>query len=306
VRLSAAAMAEARDLAELLHVLVYEAAAPLGAGAGLLAALEPDGALRIVAAAGYDASVVSAWHRIPPTLDVPLQAAVVRQAPVLLADVRERAERFPLTRDLPATYEAQASLPLVADGRAVGVLGLSWSDRRRFDRQARALLAEVARAAAEPFLTLLRRDGDALDPVAPEVVGSRWFRAVLDSVQIPALLLTPLREPTGEVADLAVAFANAAAVAAVQRTEPLLGRRLLELYPGAVASGVFATCLAVLRTGTPERLEAIQDLDAGGPGPGLRLLELAIAKLGDGLLVTWLDPLRTGWREPAPPGGTAG
>jgi hypothetical protein len=295
LRLAGAALDDARDLGELIRCVVTEAAAPLGVAAGLLAALEPDGALRVVAGHGYDQAVLSAWHRIPPTLDVPLHAAVIRQAPVLLADVRERVDRFPLTRDLPRTYDGQASLPLVHAGRVVGVLGLSWPERATFDAAARRMLAELTEHVAPPFLRLLQRDGDDLDPVAVEVPSARWFRAALDALLVPCAVLEPVHDDEGQVADFTISFTNAAAarVNAVSFPDGVQGRRLLETFPDLVEAGMFETFRRALRSAEPRRLEAAEFIEDAGDGqPRLRVIDLTVARLGDGLLVSWLEPDR--------------
>jgi hypothetical protein len=300
LRLAGAALDEVDDLADLVRCVVTETAAPLGPAAGLLAALEPDGALRLLAGYGFDRSVLSAWHRIPPSLDVPLHAAVVSQAPVLLADVRERVDRFPLTAELPRTYEGQASLPLVHDHRVIGVLGMSWSDPVRFDDATRRALADLAERVTAPFLRLLQREGDALDPVAVEVPTARWFRAVLDALPVPCAVLEPVRDDTGGVVDFAISFTNEAAarVNAVAFPDGVQGRRLLETFPDLVDAGLFEVFRLVLRTGAPQRLETAEFLEDAGDGhPVLRVIDLAVARLGDGLLVSWLEPDRMGSRR---------
>jgi hypothetical protein len=295
LRLAGVALDEVGDLAELIRCVITEAAAPTGAAAGLLAALEPDGALRLVAGHGYDRTMMSAWHRIPPSLDVPLHAAVVSQAPVLLADVRERVARFPLTVDLPRTYEGQASLPLVDRGRVIGVLGMSWTDPVRFDDATRRLLGDLAERVAPRFLRLLQRQGDELDPVAVEVPTSRWFRAVLDAMQLPCSVLEPVRDDDGRVIDFAITFTNAAAarVNAASFPEGVQGRRLLETFPDVVDAGLFELFVRALRSGAPQRAETAEFLEDAGDGhPHLRVIDLAVARLGAGLLVSWVEPDR--------------
>jgi PAS domain-containing protein len=295
LHLVAAALGEARDLAELIRCAVTEAAAPLGVAAGLIGALEPDGALRLVAGHGYDQTLMSAWHRIPPTLDVPLHAAVTSQAPVLLADVRERVARFPLTADLPRTYEGQASLPLVRDGRVVGVLGLSWAGPVCFEPPTRRALTDLASQLTAPFLRLLQAEGDVLDPVAVEVPSTRWFRAVLDALQVPCALLDPIRDDDGRVIDFTIAFNNAAAarVNAVSFPDGVRGRRMLETFPDLAEAGLFELFLTTLRTGEPHRMETAEFLEDAGDGQArLRVIDLAIARLGDGLLASWIEPDR--------------
>jgi hypothetical protein len=292
--LASASLDAAGNLGELLRIALGDTASAVGADAGLLALLEPDGALRLVAGQGYDETVMSAWHRIPPTLDVPLHAAVVSQAPVLLADRRERVDRFPLTSDLPSTYEGQASLPLFVDGRLVGVFGVAFARRVRFDEPMVGALTCLAERVSAPFLRLAERDGDALDPVAVGVPSARWFRAALDAVLIPCAVLEPVRDD-GTVVDFRIGYTNAAASRFNASSFPdgVQGRRLLELLPHLVDAGLYERFLDVLQRGWPQRIETAQFFEDAGDGlPQLRLVDLAVARLGDGLLMSWIEPDR--------------
>ncbi|MGW2254813.1 PP2C family protein-serine/threonine phosphatase [Kitasatospora sp. NPDC001660] len=110
--------------------------------------------------------------------------------------------------------------------------------------------------------------------------GEYWFRGVLDAMFEPVLVLSVVREGSGEgaVTDLRVRYANAAAGPA-----PMVGRRLTEILPGLVATGVFARILDVAGTGV--RYEGRAG-DFTGAGPGAVLTVRAVPFL-DGLLLTW-------------------
>jgi PAS domain-containing protein len=288
LRMTLSALATAEDLDDLLDAVLDDLAA-VGVEAGSFAACEPDGALRLIVTRGFPQQVVSEWHRIPPALDSPLIAAVTSHAPVLLRDRTEREQRFTIPPVLPDSFEAQASLPLVHQGRALGVLNLAWPRPIDFSVELRRLLAVVAQHSADRFVELVADDSAQLAPPTVDATRSRWLRAALDAVGVPIVLLDPVREGA-EVVDLSLAFANAALAEVIGgMSEWRRGQRILELYPGAVRHGTFAAMREVLQTGQPVRMATARLLDAGDHAgqPALQLVDLSVSRLGDGLLVTW-------------------
>ncbi|MBS3941340.1 MAG: ANTAR domain-containing protein [Actinobacteria bacterium] len=286
-RLAGAALEAALDLHELAQTIAFEAALDLGPEAALLGALEPDGAVRLVAGVGYDGQMMSAWHRIPPTVEVPLIAAARTHRPVLLADVATRVEQFPATATIPSTFEAQASIPMRANGSTVGVIGLSWADVRTFDAADERRLTAIAEQAVGPFLRLLRAGGDDLPQVAVEVMRTRWFQAALDAVLAPAFLLTPVRDAAGTLVDFEVAYVNRQGLGDVA-PDRIVGQTVLALYPRTAGTHMFDVFREVLDSGAPAHLERVPaaELVDGTPVSGAAV-ELSVAPLGDGLLVSW-------------------
>ena len=286
-RLAGAALEAAIDLHELAQIIAFEAALDLGPDAVLLAALEPDGAVRLVAGVGYDGQMMSAWHRIPPTVDVPLIAAARTHRPVLLADVASRVGHFPATAGIPSVYEAQASIPMRANGTTVGVIGMSWHGTRDFDDADERRLTTIADQAVGPFLRLLRSGGDDLPQVAVEVMRTRWFRAALDAVLAHAFLLIPVRDEAGSVIDFEVAYVNREALGTDAVPDRIVGRTVLALYPHTAGTHMFAVFRDVLETGTPTHIDRVRTAELVDGSPADADVELSVAPLGDGLLVSW-------------------
>ncbi|MFA9431182.1 ANTAR domain-containing protein [Egicoccus sp. AB-alg2] len=287
-RLAGVALEAALDLDELVHIVAYEAAAQLAPNAVLLAAIEPDGAVRLIAGTGYDQQMMSAWHRIPPSVDVPLVAAARTHTPVLLEDFNTRAERFPLSRSMPRVFEAQASVPLKVGDRTVGVLGMSWLEPRRFDEGDAARLVEVADQTVGPFLRLLRGDDAELPQVAVDVLHTRWFRAALDAVVVPLFVLFPVRDQRGTVVDFTIAFLNRTACEGeTAPADQIVGHTVLELYPRTASRVLFTTFLDVLETGRTVHLDRVTAQELVDGTEEEHDYCAAAARLGDGLLVTW-------------------
>ena len=116
------------------------------------------------------------------------------------------------------------------------------------------------------------------------------FRATLQTLVDPLVLLTAARDGDGTVVDFVCAFANDAACAVhVVAREELIGRCLLEFLPEARTSGLFDASVRVIETGEP----FIQDdlvVAVGGVGERTeRHLDIRVTSVGDQVAVTWID-----------------
>ena len=119
---------------------------------------------------------------------------------------------------------------------------LSWRNSAVLDEY-----GEVSRVIGTAVdVTDERRALDALQESAER------FRATLQTLVDPLVLLTAARDGDGTVVDFVCAFANdaACAVSGVTREE-LIGRRLLEFLPESRISGLFDAFVRVIETGEP-------------------------------------------------------
>ncbi|ROR46123.1 SpoIIE family protein phosphatase [Kitasatospora cineracea] len=287
--LAAAALTTAADPDELAERLYRAALAPLGAGALVLAVREPDGALRLVGAYGVASRQLSQWQRIPPRTRVPLTEAVRTDRPVWVADRREFAARYPeLAGDDLVPGTTVCALPLHARGRLLGALKIGWPEPHHPAPAVEAHLAALADLAAD---TLLRLPGVLLTegpPTGLDPAGAPWFRAVLDGLLDPVLVLGTVRDRDGKVVDLQVEHANAPTVDLAGRdATELRGRRLTELYPGMVASGTFDRLRTAAADGIPYRGEAERYVETVAGSARASAMTVCAIPFQDGLLLTW-------------------
>ncbi|MFC8721244.1 SpoIIE family protein phosphatase [Kitasatospora sp. NPDC057198] len=294
--LAAAALAAATDPDEVAEQLHRTALGPLGAQALVLAVREPDGALRLIGAYGVTAQQLSQWQRIPPLTRVPLTEAVRTDRPVWVGDRREFASRYPdLTGEDLVPGTTVCALPLHAGGRLLGALKIGWADRYHPAPAVTAHLAALADLAADALLRL----PDPLPAAAPSAVpaavpggldpaGAPWFRAVLDDLLDPVLLLRTVRDQDGKVTDLQVEHANASTVDLAGRdAADLRGRRLTELYPGMVASGTLDRLRTAAADGIPYRGEAERYVETVAGSTRSSAMTVRAIPFQDGLLLTW-------------------
>ena len=127
----------------------------------------------------------------------------------------------------------------------------------------------------------LREQGPALE---------RRLRATLDSLLDPHILLVAVRDSAGEVVDFEYADANAAACAYNGRTrEDLIGRRLLDLLPAHVSSGLFEMYKNVIDSGEALVLDDYRYQPELRADLGERRFDIRAVPVDDGLVYTWRD-----------------
>ena len=176
--------------------------------------------------------------------------------------------------DFPNRYENHW---ITRDGRC---RLLSWRNSAVLDEYGE--VSHVIGAAVD--VTDERRALDALQESAER------FRATLQTLVDPVVLLRAARDADGTVVDFVYAFANdaACAVRGVAREE-LVGRRLLECLPEARTSGLFDASVGVIETGEPFSRDDLV-VAVGGDGEETeRQLNVRVTSVGDQVAITWID-----------------
>jgi PAS domain S-box-containing protein len=143
-----AALAGALTPEEVAEVVMREGVEALGASAGTLCLLDDESAeLEVVRSEGLPRQMVDAWRRFPVDAGVPLAEAARTGEPVLLTTREELGARYPaLVTTLK--HHAWAAVPLLADGRALGAIGLSFVEPRHFADEERDFLLAIGRQCA--------------------------------------------------------------------------------------------------------------------------------------------------------------
>jgi GAF domain-containing protein/anti-sigma regulatory factor (Ser/Thr protein kinase) len=128
-----AALADTLTLEDVGEVVVGATVTALGAEAGTLALLEPDGQhLLIARASNFDADVFGS-DRIPLDRPTPTAEAVRTGRPVLLGDRDAILQRFPALADRMDGFRgSRVTIPLEVGGRAIGAYGLTFPEPRAF------------------------------------------------------------------------------------------------------------------------------------------------------------------------------
>jgi signal transduction histidine kinase/CheY-like chemotaxis protein len=140
------------DPAETARLTVEHGMEALGADAGVVFLVSPDGAsLRVAYARGYPQESVGPWVRFPLSSPVPATDAFRNRQPVLVRSRRELEERYPVLASTPGVLEqgAWASMPLQVDDVNIGVFGLSFVAEQAFAEDELGFLVVVAQQCAQ-------------------------------------------------------------------------------------------------------------------------------------------------------------
>ena len=279
-QLLAARVSAARVYDELVEAVAAARGWPSPSSVVMLL-VEPDGALRLVSAVGLPAETRSQWTRIPPHVDLPLTEAVRTRVPVLL-DGPEQSARFSLLRQIQPSEGGSASLPLVVDGRAVGVIGIAWPVPVELSPLVRRYLTALADACARA-LSRIGRPGREPGPGQDDHV---WLEPFLDALLNPAAVLAPVTAD-GEVVDFVFEKINGLAREyAVERRVELAGGRLRELNP-QTSVWLVPALREVLGTGVARQFDDVYLGPRGAPHrTGLRITA-RVARVWDRLVCTW-------------------
>jgi K+-sensing histidine kinase KdpD/CheY-like chemotaxis protein len=142
-------MSEATSTEQVMRALFEQEFASLGAIAGAVCLLDPSGeTLEIVQSVGYPEELSSQWKRMPLSSALPLTDAVREAMPQWLCSQADWLARYPHLGS-SVFNRAAAALPLLIKGRVLGVIGLSFSQERRFTEDDRAFFTAVAHACAQ-------------------------------------------------------------------------------------------------------------------------------------------------------------
>jgi PAS domain S-box-containing protein len=142
------ALAEALSATRVAEIITEQGIAAFNAQAGLIAVVTDDGAsLELVHAVGYPADLLENWQHFPLHSSMPLTDAVRTGEPVVLESPEALAIHYPhIATLLEHTGNlSMAAIPLGLDGRAIGVLGLSFASVQTFTSEDRTFLLTLAR-----------------------------------------------------------------------------------------------------------------------------------------------------------------
>lgn len=199
--------------------LLVDLLAGAGVEAALVCATVADGSLQVLGQHGYAPDTVSAWRRIPLSLDVPLTRAAKTGVPVFVRSTDDLVEQFPALARPEDVYEALAVVPVWEAEQRVGCLGFSWRDPQSFDDDQRQRVLSIARRAGAVVLRNVQAD----DP------DRTYLTSVLHLLRDPWIVLAPTEKPRPE--SLLVESVSAD----LKGGADIVGLRLLAVFPGVTA-----------------------------------------------------------------------
>lgn len=123
----------------------------LGAKTGTLALARGTTELEIAYACGWPQELLQAWRIFRADARSLVAEAFRTQTPLWIESLEALSQVYPSVTELPRARgeQAWAAVPLVADGRALGALGLGFGESRRLDDAERELVLALAALAAQ-------------------------------------------------------------------------------------------------------------------------------------------------------------
>ncbi|HKS98353.1 MAG TPA: SpoIIE family protein phosphatase, partial [Rugosimonospora sp.] len=275
----ATAAQAAGTMAELADTLLRDGLGALHASAVVVYLWEADGALRQLATAGWPDQVASDWQRVPSGVKTAMGQVVRLGRPVWLSGA-DQSDYL-----LIGPGPARAIFPVRVGERVAGAVALIWPEPRAFDEREQRYLSALAGAAEREAARLWEHPAGSPGPVGD---GLRWLSVVLDIAYTPAQVLAPVRDESGAVVDFVIEHCNPpAAEGTGRKPQDITGRRLLDLYPYQVASGVFDSYRRVLGDGVGFRGDAVPETVVVDGRPQQIVISRRAIRIGDRLVVTW-------------------
>ncbi|MFC7014003.1 SpoIIE family protein phosphatase [Streptomyces viridiviolaceus] len=260
---------------ELARCLLDQLTPDIAADTVVIYARQPSGELVLTGHAGVDDGPATEWLRVPRPSGTAVLDALRDGEPQWPADVEPPGDR-------PGGRRSGAWLPVPPGDPTDVCLGVVRRHGEPFTADAREYLRAVARLCAGR----LRAFDRSAEPVASGAAGA--VQRVFDALPVPALLLTPLRAPSGEVRDFLIdaATAQAAEVFGGTGADPV-GRRLLQWRPATAGEPLWQGCLRTLVTGEPYEGEPCGH-QAAGAGPEPPAYSARVTALDGQLMLTWI------------------
>ncbi|NJO85249.1 MAG: GAF domain-containing protein [Blastochloris sp.] len=147
-----AAFSEALTPAAVADVIVKQGSAALNASFAIVSLTTEDGtALRMLQAVGPGDQDVGKQPLLPLDTPTPVTEAVRTKVPVLIETAAQLTERYPQISALQPSLggQAHAAIPLLIDGHAIGVFGLSFVETRTFCDEDVAFMLSLAQQCAQ-------------------------------------------------------------------------------------------------------------------------------------------------------------
>ncbi len=172
----AAALSIAATPEQVSEVVVSKAREAFAAAGGIVALITENGdELEIVRTSAMPADIEAAWRRFPIAEPVPLAEAARTGDAIFIQSREDWCSRYPdIGPLLEATgHHAVASMPLIAGGRIIGVMGLSFAASRTFTEDDRALVRSAAHLCAQALERARLFDAERRARSAAEASASR-------------------------------------------------------------------------------------------------------------------------------------
>ncbi|MEH1888754.1 MAG: PAS domain S-box protein [Nostoc sp.] len=147
-----AALSEALTPQQVADVIVNQGIAALEATAGSVVLLtQGRTTLKVVQAVGYSQSLIDAWTNFPITAPNQIAETARTRQPIFLENLAAMIAKYPNLADAVALTgnNACASIPLIAEGKVIGGLGLSFTNEQIFNQEDRGFMLTLGQQCGQ-------------------------------------------------------------------------------------------------------------------------------------------------------------
>ncbi|MEU8465560.1 SpoIIE family protein phosphatase [Streptomyces sp. NPDC029003] len=274
------------DARSVAAALLENALAPLGATGVAIWLANADSSLSLVGQAGFTEEEAARWRYVPPEVATCARLALSGREPAFIASLADGG--LPTIGRRRHPEGARLAVPAGTGGRIIGVVEVAWPQPQppqppRIVRQIEALAELCARTLDDACPTPY--EGPAH---APRGTGIAELADLSENLHDPALILTPLLDSRGHLADFRIHHANARFVDPAGRpTGAVVGSLFLEAYAFAEADGLFEKIERVHATGEPLRTERMSLTAVVDQVPLTSFADIGISRHGEALLLLW-------------------
>ncbi|QLE44124.1 PAS domain S-box protein [Nostoc sp. C052] len=147
-----AALSEALTPQQVADVVVNQGISTLEATGGSVVLLDQLGSnLKVVQAIGYPQSLIDTWASFPITAPNQIAETVRTRQPIFVENLATMIARYPSLTDVVTLTgnNAWASIPLIAEGKVIGALGLSFTTVQIFTEEDRGFMLTLGQQCGQ-------------------------------------------------------------------------------------------------------------------------------------------------------------
>ncbi|MEW1774447.1 SpoIIE family protein phosphatase [Streptomyces sp. NPDC086777] len=280
----------AHDTQAVADSLLEHALTPLGAEAVAIWALGTDGSLALAGTAGFPAAEAGRWRHVPPGVTTVARRGLAERTGHWIRSLAETG--MPSIGQHQHPEGGRVAVPAGTGGRIHGVLEIAWPTPLDpppppVVRQIEQIEA-LAELCAHTLESYARHHPDGADNarVLPDVTE---LMDLADGLHDPALVLVPVLDVDGELADFRIHHVNSRFLDPAGRPRGVVnGALLLETYPVAAGhSELFERIERVHATGEPYRAHRMRLTALVDEVPLAAVADINISRHGSCVLLVW-------------------
>ncbi|MER6266916.1 SpoIIE family protein phosphatase [Streptomyces sp900105755] len=277
----------AHDTQAVADSLLEHALTPLGAEAVAIWALGADGSLALAGSAGFPAAEAGRWRHVPPGVTTVARRGLAERAGHWIRSLA--ATGMPSIGQHQHPEGGRVAVPAGTAGRIHGVLEIAWP--APLDPPPPPVVRQIealAELCAHTLETYAPHHPDSADGtrVLPDVTE---LMDLADGLHDPALVLVPVLDTDGELADFRIHHVNSRFLDPAGRPRGVVnGALLLETYPVAAGhSELFERIERVHATGEPYRAHRMRLTALVDEVSLAAVADINISRHGNCVLLVW-------------------